>query len=104
MTKPYEEGADNLCAVKRTLLSGQSTIVNFQSAHQIGQNMVFGRNTIGGYDLYVMGRITYADRNHDVRRTTFCRQYFAAKGPDGQIAGPDGRFYPVNNPDYEHEE
>jgi hypothetical protein len=105
MRRPYEGQEDNLQAMSRTLLSGQSTPVVFQSGAMVGdEGPTFGQKVIAGHDLYVMGWVTYADRNNDVRRTTFCREYFALIGPDEKIAGPQGRFYVVNNPDYEYEE
>jgi len=37
------------------------------------------------------------DRNNDERRTSFCREF-------RRIGGSEGRFYKVDDPDYESEE
>jgi hypothetical protein len=105
MARPYEGKRDNLAVVSNTLLSGESTHVLFQSETLVGQEgPTFGMRTILGHNLYVMGWVTYADGNGNVRRTAFCREYFKNKGPNGEIVGTGGRFFPVDNPDYEHEE
>jgi hypothetical protein len=100
MRRPYEGGEDNLQAVGRTLLSGQSTTALFRSDGPIDADVAqtVGRNIVQGFRLYVMGWVTYADRNNDVWRTGFCREFM----PTGGFSL--SRFFPVNDPDYEHEE
>lgn len=49
--------------------------------------------------LYVMGSVEYADTNGKTRFMGFCREY---KRPG--LAGGDGRFSPVDNPDYEYQD
>jgi hypothetical protein len=105
MARPYEGAGDNLNAAGRTLLSGESTLVIFENEKMVGEEgSTFGMRTILGHNFYVMGWVTYSDRNNNVRRTAFCREYFKNKGPNDEFVGGDGRFFPVNNPDYEHEE
>lgn len=104
MRPPYEGGGDNLRALRRTLLSGESTPVAFQSNQPMdGGGPTIGRDVIGGTNLYVMGWVTYADKNNDVRQTCFCRE-FRLIDKDKRMLGADGRFLPVDNLDYEHEE
>jgi len=56
------------------------------------------RTFAAGWRLYVMGWIEYTDDSNNQRRTTFCREY-------RQISNsPKSRFFPVDDPDYEHEE
>jgi hypothetical protein len=55
-----------------------------------------GRPIAGGYDLWVMGWIAYADRNNDVWRIAFCGEYKYLRGFGG------ARFYPIDDFDYEH--
>ncbi len=104
MSRPYEGAFDNLQAASRTLLSGESTPVLFRSDRPMGaEGPQIGTNTINAQSLFVMGWITYCDRNNDVRRTSFCRK-FLKFGPPGTTGSPAGRFYIVEDPDYEHEE
>lgn len=100
MRRPYEGEGDNLQAMSRTLLSGQSTTAIFRSAMPIDADVsqTVGRSIARGFRLYVMGWVSYADRNNDVWRTGFCREYM----PTGGFSNP--RFFPVDDPDYEHEE
>ncbi len=101
MRRPYEDSVDNLQAAERSLLSGQSTEARFRSVHpmqaQIAQTI--GLGVIGGFKLYVMGSVRYCDRNTDVRTTVFCRE-FRPSMPHG---GHWGRFYAVDDSDYENE-
>jgi hypothetical protein len=100
MRRPYEGGTDNLQTLGRTLLSGQSITVLFRGDRPIDADVAqtVGHSIARGFRLYVMGWITYADINQDVRRTSFCREYT----PTGGFSPP--RFLPVTDPDYEHEE
>ena len=45
-----------------------------------------------------MGWVQYTDDLNNQRRTSFCREYRSAH------PGTLGRFFPVADPDYEHEE
>lgn len=100
MRRPYEGRDDNLQAAGRTLLSGQSTTALFNSdkAIEAEASQTVGREIARGFRLYVMGWVTYADRNNDVWRTGFCHEYV----PIGGFSSP--RFFPVNDPDYEYQD
>jgi hypothetical protein len=98
MRRPYEGRDDNLHIASRTLLSGQSTFGPFRSDNVLPAEIVcIAGNEIGSWNLYVMGWIRYMDRNNDERRTSFCREF-------RRIGGSEGRFYKVDDPDYEREE
>ncbi len=47
----------------------------------------------GGWHVYIIGEIRYADGNGRVRYLGFCREL-----------GSDGRFRPVDDPEYEYED
>ena len=80
------------------LEAGQSMPVPFGSRLTMGPEGDDIRMFAGGWRLYVMGWIAYTDDLNNHRRTAFCRGY-------RQIPNsPEGRFFPVNDPDYEHEE
>jgi len=96
MNRPYEGLEPNLEAAFRFLLSGQTTPVFFRSAEVLPASIRVGGNEIGSYNLYVMGWVAYSDQNGDIRRTAFCRQF-------RRVGGSEGRFYPVDDSDYEHE-
>jgi hypothetical protein len=100
MRRPYEGRDDNLQAMGRTLLSGQSTTALFRSDRPIESeaSQTVGRSIAHGFKLYVMGWVTYADRNNDVWRTGFCHEYV----PTGGFSPP--RFFPVDDPDYEYQD
>ncbi len=49
------------------------------------------RESAGGYDLYVLGEITYSDDLHNQRVTRFCRRL------DRKVT----RFFPVEDSEYE---
>lgn len=102
MRRPYEGAVDNLRAQERSLLSGQSTTARFRSDRTMEPNIArtFTTQVIRGFTLYVMGWVTYADRNQDVRRTCFCREYRRIE--TNAFATP--RFFAVDDPDYEYEE
>jgi hypothetical protein len=105
MRHPYEDGIDNLQADTRTLLSGQSTTVSFRSNRPVEAEIGAGMGSTESYDVYVMGWVTYADRNDPPtrRRTNFCRQY-QRRGIPGRSSSPVGRFSKIDDVDYEHEE
>jgi hypothetical protein len=98
MRRPYEGRDDNLNIASRTLLSGQSTFGPFRSDNVLPAEVFrIAGNEIGSWNLYVMGWIRYMDRNNDERRTSFCSEF-------RRIGGSEGRFYKVDDPDYEREE
>jgi hypothetical protein len=57
----------------------------------------FDSRIAGGLRLYLMGYIHYADINGAERFMGFCRQYDTSEG-----WSREGRFVPVDNPDYEY--
>jgi hypothetical protein len=52
----------------------------------------------GGH-LYIMGDVLFSDGNLNERWTGFCQEYTPAK-----TAGGEGRFIPVDDPNYEYED
>lgn len=98
MRRPYEGAEDNLQALSRTLLSGESTTALFRSDKSVDAELGAGTNVISSWKVYVMGWVAYSDQNNDVRRTGFCREYRR------RDSSPLARFYAVDDPDYEHEE
>jgi hypothetical protein len=97
MRRPYEGKDGNFALSKTSLAAGESTTGLFNSEGLVSAS-ILGIDTILSSRAYVMGWIEYADDLGLKRRTTFCRQYKST------AAGADGRFYPVSDPDYEHEE
>ena len=98
MERPYEgENPIPTGLTGKKLQPGETATGIFQSGARTGPegDMIFSCN--GGWRIYVMGWIEYTDTINIRRRTAFCREYQIRDG--GQ-----GRFYPVNDPDYEHEE
>jgi hypothetical protein len=98
MERPYEgqEIENPIPPIK--LEAGQSHPITFQSRQVMGPEGSDIRLFAGGLWLYVMGWIEYTDDLDNLRRTAFCREY--RRTPGSQL----GRFYPVDDPDYEHEE
>ena len=94
MRRPYE-GKDSDPLFPHVLLQpGQSFPVPFQSEEIPPSD----HSNIVELNIYVMGWIEYADDNGTRRRTAFCRLF------KRQDQWGNGRFYPVADPDYEHEE
>jgi hypothetical protein len=100
MRRPYEGQNGNNSIAATRLEAGQSMPGLFISTELIeGDHLPqIGTKIIGGLQLWVMGWIEYADDRGIKRRTSFCREFEKRNG-----AG-DGRFYAINDPDYEHEE
>jgi hypothetical protein len=98
MQRPYEGKDGNFVLLKQSLSAGESTTGLFQSSGLVDTDNIIGVDSIMGSRAYVMGWIKYADDFGVKRSTSFCRQY---KSPGG---GANGRFYAVEDPDYEHEE
>ncbi len=95
---PFSEENVNLRPDKTTLLSGEHAIVQFRSdgpAPEHIQNA--GGRIVRGWDVYILGWVTYFDDSRVVRTTGFCRKY--KSDPFGE-----GRLRPVKNPDYEYED
>ena len=107
MERPYEgDLANNFLDPLRkmpTLSPGQSGTAIFDTAQTRS-----GKTTMGpeapevlrcrGWNLWVMGWIDYVDDLMITRRTAFCREYRTHQGAS------EGRLYPVDDTDYEHEE
>jgi hypothetical protein len=80
------------------LEAGQSNPISFQSRNVMGPEGDDISRFAGNWRLYIMGWIEYTDDLDNHRRTAFCREYRQISGGSG------GRFFPVDDPDYEHEE
>ena len=93
MERPYE-GQDGNSAIKLTIEAGTSVPLPFQSTSQISSRESEDILSGGNYRIYVMGWVEYSDDMNIMRRTAFCRKYDFIRR----------RFYPVDDPDYEHEE
>jgi hypothetical protein len=99
MRRPYEGGNGNNQIPTTRLEAGQSTSGIFLSDELMSDRTnTIGTKIVHGLRLYVMGWIEYADDRGIKRRTSFCRE-FQRKDAFGE-----GRFYAVDDPDYEHEE
>ena len=98
MQRPFSEEQVNLRPDKTTLWSGESVTVTFRSAATAPEHIEnAGSRVIHGWDVYVMGWVTYIDDATAVRRTGFCRKFKASHFGEG-------RFRAVKNPDYEYED
>jgi hypothetical protein len=98
MERPYEGQEVETVVPPYKLEAGQSSPITFQSRNIMGPEGDDIRVFAGNWRLYVMGWIEYTDDLDNHRRTTFCREYREIPGGSG------GRFFPVDDPDYEHEE
>jgi hypothetical protein len=98
MRRPYEFKADNVFVPDGIkIAAGHSIPGSFNSTKlmtEIGHAIALGRDT---WKIYVMGWILSIDKRKISRRTAFCREY-------RHIDGGRGRFYPIEDQDYEHEE
>jgi hypothetical protein len=109
MQRPYEGKNPTHQEITVRLRPGQSFIFTFHDDWKRDLwNLQLKRPT--ACILYVMGYIEYADDIEILRRTTFCREYrypeiFVAEQQE-VILGikRKGRFFPVEDPDYENEE
>jgi hypothetical protein len=98
MRRPFSEEQVNLRPDKTTLWSGESTTVTFRSAAPAPEHIEnAGSRVIHGWNVYVMGWVTYLDDSNAVRRTGFCRKFKASHFGEG-------RFRAIKNPDYEYED
>jgi hypothetical protein len=99
MELPYARSNIGVYLPEASLAPGKSIEPAFQSDATLPANVgTISTGVIGQLHLYVMGSIEYDDESCIRRRTNFCREY---RRLNWQI---DGRFYPVDDPDYEHEE
>jgi hypothetical protein len=93
MERPYEGQNPNIPALWSILQPGESLPLPFQSTMEIGvtesDQVLEGRRMI-----YVLGFLAYSDQLGIKRRTAFCRKYDHMRG----------RFFAVDDRDYEHEE
>lgn len=93
MQRPYEGKDGNNPLGKPIIPNGASAVGQFSS------NLPFPGlhfDTQQRSNVYVMGWVEYIDTSNVRRRTAFCRRYVERSG--------SRRFYPVEDPDYEHEE
>jgi len=98
MRRPYEGQNGNGAVPFVRLIPGQSVPTQFRSDEpMIEHGRTIGSQVIRALRLFVMGWIEYRDDVGVLRRTAFCREF--TRGP-----WDEGRFSPVDNPDYEHEE
>jgi hypothetical protein len=97
--RPYEGRSGNIFFEKTILEPGESIPIPFTSDEvmPLGADSVANR-AIGALRVFVMGWIEYADEAGIKRRAAFCREFLKK-----DVWG-DGRFYAVEDPDYEHEE
>jgi hypothetical protein len=99
MKRPYEGATGDNQVPRIKLEPGQSTLGLFMSEDALDQRAnTIGTNVIHALHLFVMGWIEYTDDRQIKRRTSFCREFEKRGG------FAEGRFYAVNDPDYEHEE
>jgi hypothetical protein len=99
MERPYEGQAPIPTGLSGiTLQPGETVPGIFQSERPMGSEGDNIRLCTDGWHIYVMGWIEYIDGIKVRRRTAFCREYQIKQRTS------EGRFYPVDDPDYEHEE
>jgi hypothetical protein len=98
MERPYEGQVLENPVPPIKLEAGQSTPIVFQSQQVMGSEGEDIRTFAAGWRLYVMGWIAYTDDLNNPRRTAFCREYRQVPGSSA------GRFFPIVDPDYEHQE
>jgi hypothetical protein len=81
-----------------TIAGHESCLIPVESDGPLGEE-ARGILLGGPYHLYLMGAVLFSDWNLKERWMGFCQKYTTPK-----IAGGDGRFVPVDNPDYEYED
>lgn len=97
MKRPYEgKNGNGAIADSPTISAGESARGRFESHAAFDSAMMLGNKSMISADIYVMGWIEYTDDISIRRRTAFCRRY--------EVRDESRRFYPVSDPDYEHEE
>jgi hypothetical protein len=97
MERPYEGRNPIPTGLSGTLQPGETIVGVFQSEKPMGPEGDNIRACNASWHIYVMGWIEYTDAINVKRRTAICRQYQIKQ--EGQ-----GRFYPVDDPDYERED
>jgi hypothetical protein len=81
-----------------TMAGHESCLITIESNELIGADA----HTIirgGGIYLYVMGAVCFYDWNLKERWMGFCQKYI-----DPETVGGEGRFIPVDNPNYEYQD
>lgn len=91
MERPYE--GEEPMQFRVELIPGQSEPISFSSYSMLGEQES-DQVLRGARNIYVLGNVAYQDDSGVIRRTAFCRKYDHARG----------RFFAVDDPDYEHEE
>jgi len=97
MSRPYEGENGNVLdhpILDHPMEAGQTHPIHFRSDTPMGNEGALVRQCSNGWHIYVMGWVEYVDKLNTRRRTAFCREYRM----------PEGRFFAVTDPDYEHEE
>lgn len=97
MERPYEgEGPQMPQPVQQNIIlqAGEPYTALFQSAKLMNEKAPLIMQGSNNWRIYIMGWIVYEDAIGIKRRTAFCRVYRIA----------DGRFFAVDDTDYEHEE
>lgn len=93
MERPYE-GKNGNSAIRATIPAGGSIPLQFQSDRPLGEREPDDILSRGNCQIYVLGWVEYEDLRSVRRRTAFCRKYDPVRR----------RFFPIDDPDYEHEE
>lgn len=78
---------------------GESHEFPIESDGPLGELATKLGDEYGGYKIYMLGMLRYADIEGKERFFGFCREY----NPWGDDFG-EGRFLPVNDPDYEYQD
>jgi hypothetical protein len=99
MERPYEgqgEGHEVNYPLRRgTIIKGSQGVTATFDTYPVVYPDIAPPGLDGKNRAYFMGWIEYNDDNGSIHRTAFCREF---KQIDGSA-----RFYPTNDPDYEHE-
>jgi len=99
MERPYERRSGDTAGANLRLCPGEPTTLPFLSEDLMDERgATAGTDVDGALHVYVMGWVEYNDDNRVPRRTAFCREF---RKTNSQA---EGRFFPVDDPDYEHEE
>jgi len=99
MERPYEGKDGNMTIGRIRLQPGVSRPGLFLSENVMGSEGTAVQTGSGGmWGFWVMGWIEYIDASNTKRRTAFCRKYRVPEGAN------EGRFFAVDDTDYEHEE
>jgi hypothetical protein len=93
MERPYEGKNPNIPKLSIELQPGASYPLPLTSDRLLG-GPESDQISSGALMIYILGFVAYADRLGIKRRTAFCRRYDHHRG----------RFFAVEDPDYEHEE